>query len=1005
MALQKQPLQINFGGGLDTKSDPWQIAMTNFLELENNQFDTTGQLSKRNGFAQITGIAENSQTTLATFNDGLVALGTDLQAYSEDTGQWFNRGSVQPLDLAVQSAVRESVAQTVADAAFASNSLACVVYTNTGGQAYYQINDTTTGQIILDRVALPATAVFGRVFVLGNYFVVTFLATVSGSTHLQYVSIPIFNPTAGSAAVDIATDVNNLSAGYDGSVSSNLYLAYNASDGGGAVRVKYLTPQLGVSSTVAITGRTATRVSIAIDGGTNTFGQPIVWVTYYASTNAYSTGFSASLVVLVAEVQTITAETVPNLTSTAIDGVLSLFYQVQTTYTYGSIRSDLIRKKTLTDGGTLSASSVVIRSVALASKALYSADNDLSYFLGVYGGTIQPTYFLISSDGKIVSRLAGANAAGYPVDQVLASLNLVGSTMWCGYLLKTLLAPLNKGIDSDQTANVYAQTGVNLASFTMQDVRSVSAEIGKSLHLSGGVLWQYDGVKPVELGFHVFPEDLNLAESNTGSGAMTVQQYWYYVTYEWTDGQGIIHRSAPSVATTITVTGSNDTVTLKIPTLRLTQKLSPNSVKICIYRYSVGQPIPYMVTSVATPLLNDPSVDEVTYVDIAADSSILGNLILYTFGGVVENICPPASKSIDLYKSRLFLLDAEDRNRIWYSKQVIEGTPVEMSDLFTLYAAPTTGSQGSTGPGFCLAPMDDKNILFKENSIYYFTGDGPDNTGANNDFSEVVFITGTVGCTNQQSIVFTPNGLMFQTPGKGIWVLGRDLSTKYIGAPVERYNDLRVLSAVQIPNTNQVRFTVESGLTLVYDYYFDQWASFTGIPAQSSVIYRNLHTYLNSLGQVFQENPGSFKDGSKPVNMRFKTAWIKVAGLQGFQRAYFMYLLGRYITPHKLIVDVAYDYADASLQTGTLLPTNFNPVYGADPYYGSGSPYGGENSVEQFRLFFTRQKCQSIQITVKEQYDASKGAQAGEGLTLSGMNFVVGLKGVYPRLNPSQSTS
>ena len=144
----------------------------------------------------------------------------------------------------------------------------------------------------------------------------------------------------------------------------------------------------------------------------------------------------------------------------------------------------------------------------------------------------------------------------------------------------------------------------------------------------------------------------------------------------------------------------------------------------------------FQVTTVNQPVLNDPTVDYITFTDTAADTSILGNSLIYTTGGVVEDIGAPACTTIGLFKSRLMLIDAEDNNLIWYSKPTIENTPVEMSDLFTLYLAPTISVSGSTGPTLAVSAMDDKFILFKKDAIYYLTGDGPDATGANSNFSD-----------------------------------------------------------------------------------------------------------------------------------------------------------------------------------------------------------------------------------------------------------------------------
>jgi len=137
--------------------------------------------------------------------------------------------------------------------------------------------------------------------------------------------------------------------------------------------------------------------------------------------------------------------------------------------------------------------------------------------------------------------------------------------------------------------------------------------------------------------------------------------------------------------------------------------------------------------------------------------------------------------------------------------------------------------------------------------------------------------------------------------------------------------------------------------------------------------------------------------------MSFTTAWLKLTNLQGFQRTYFFYLLANYLTPHKLAVNVAYDYNEAPSQTSIINPFNFNPAWGSDVVWGASSPWGGQSSVEQFRIFLSKQKCQSIQISVSEIFDPSKNVPAGAGLTFSGLNIVIGAKKGFPTLPAKQS--
>jgi hypothetical protein len=328
------------------------------------------------------------------------------------------------------------------------------------------------------------------------------------------------------------------------------------------------------------------------------------------------------------------------------------------------------------------------------------------------------------------------------------------------------------------------------------------------------------------------------------------------------DSVGNIHRSAPSFPIQGTIQNSGGNFTFNIPTLRLTNK---TNVQICLYRWSQSQPTPFFVGSVN----NDTTVDYVAITDTSGssgtDSAISGNRTLYTWGGELENISAPACIAMSMFRSRLFVVSSEDQNQLFFSKQCIEGVPVEFADGFQMFIAPTISSSGPTGTIQSLFPLDDKLVIFKQNAIYYIVGNGPDNTGQFDDFSDPIFITSAVGSNNLNSAVIIPDGVIFQSI-KGIWILGRDLSTNYIGAPVEDYvTGHTVVSVASIPTMNQVRMTLENGNILVYDYFFKQWGVFilaNGALTQDSCIWNNLHTILDSNGNILQETPGTYLDGA-----------------------------------------------------------------------------------------------------------------------------------------------
>lgn len=999
MPVQRQNLNVNFAMGLDLKTDPNQIDPGKFLALENQVFIKGKRLQKRNGFQELGPLPNSSYEHVSTFNGNLLAIGPNLSAYSQSSETWITKGNITPLQLDTLPLIRTSSNQSQVDTAVASNGLICTVYTNTSPSTTYNyvIADSVTGQNIVAPTLISTPSESPRVFVLGNYFIVLF----SQSANLKYIAIPISNPSAPIAA---ATLVTNYAPGaltqpaFDGDVANNnLYVSYNATDGGGAIRITYinsfLVRQTSGTGAVLAAAKAADMISVCAD----LTSSPVIWTSFYltSSTSGYVVAVDANLNSILVATQIISSGTILNITAAAQNGSVNVFYEVSTAYAYGAtLPTNIINTRAVTQGGSVGSASTIERSVGLASKAFIM--NGIIYMLSAYSSAYQPSYFLIDASGNIISKLAYSNGGGY-LTLGLPSVTITGSVAQLGYLIKDLIEAANKSQSPASQTPVYTQTGINLVSFDFTTNELNSSEIGANLNISGGLLWTYDGYQVVEQGFNVYPDNV-VVTTATGAGAITAQTYYYQAVYEWTDNQGNINRSAPSLAVQQITTTSSSTNTIKVPTLRLTYK---SLVKIVLYRWSTAQQTYYQVTSITSPTLNNKTVDSVTITDTLADSSIVGNSIIYTTGGVVEDIGAPATSVMTLFKSRLFLVDAEDKNLLWYSKQVIEATPVEFSDLFTIFVAPTIGAQGNTGPITALSSMDDKLIIFKKDAIYYLTGTGPDNTGANNDFSDPIFITSTVGSANQNSIVFMPQGLMFQSD-KGIWLLGRDLSTTYIGAPVEAYNSNIVLSALAIPGTNQVRFTLDSDVTLMYDYFYGQWGTFTGIPGISSTLYQDLHTFINSNGLVFQESEGVYLDGSNPTLLSLTTGWMNLAGLQGYERAYFFYLLGTYLSPHKLNVQIAYNYQPVS-QTILISPDNFSAAYGGDSLYGGSTVYGGATNLEQWRIFFSTQKCESFQLSIQEIYDPSLGISAGAGLTLSGLNLVVGIKKGYIPIRAAHS--
>ena len=981
---QKQNLTIEFSGDLDLKTDPFQVAPGSFIGYSNAVRTTGKRLTKRNGFENLATFALPYSTSLATFGGGLLGVGNSVQLYSQDTNQIINRGFFQPVNLAVQPAVRTSASQFLCDSVVASNGLTCVIGNDNINGCFYQIIDSFTGNIIQPINTLSVlSSDTARVYVLGTYFVIL-LYTDSPSSLVPYF-INITNPLVLiSGFTPVITNLAT-SYGFEAVVFGNkLYIAAGATDNGSkSFRCNYITSALSYGTQFVVNTPTApTNVSLVF----KTFGSTTIFVFWTSNLGASYTvnefGFDSATLTPTANNVVYTGAVTTNggLNIAAVTVGQAVFAYFDQAYNYafpgGGQTGDILLYST-------DPTIVIQPGLLLAGKAFTMPSNfndiNLSMVLAYYPGQYQPTYFLINSSlnltsgaaySNIIAKLAYSNA-GQQAQNGLAAVTVNGNVAQYSYLYKDTVFALNKGTQTGAVGGIYAQSGINIASFTISPTNTVTSEVGGTLQLSGGFLWEFDGQLPVEQNFHIWPENINVTtDGGGGAGSIGVGTYFYQVTYEWTDAAGNINRSAPSVPFQKSVLAGASTNTIYIPMLHQTAHNSTNPVRIVIYRWSNNNPVYYQITSIPSPIINIKTSSYYTYTDTAADSTIIGNNIIYTNGGVVENIGPPATNILALFDDRMWLVDAEDPNLLWYSKQVIESTPVEMSDLFTFYIAPTTSSQGSTGPTTALAAMDDKLIIYKSNAIYYINGVGPDNTGNNNGYSQPIFITAAVGCSNPKSIVLMPEGLMFQT-NQGIWLLGRDLSTKYIGAPVEGYNSYTVTSSISVPNTTQVRFTLSSGVELVYDYYYGKWDTCSPIPAISSVVYQGLHTYLDNSGNIFQETPGVYLDNLASVNMSLTTPWYNLAGLQGYERCYFFYLLGSFISSHQLTVQIAYDYNSTPTQTVVITPSATQPL-------------------EQWKIHLARQTCQAIQITITESDSAS-----GAGLTLSGINMVLSIKKSY----------
>lgn len=926
MALQKQQVPISFEGGIDSKSDDKQSMPTKLLELENGVFTKKGAIQKRNGYRQLSrnilgGGSLTIATGLANFQDELsLFTGTELYSYISASESWKLKGNATSVAVSSTSIVRNVYQQTDADYAYNSGYSAHVWKDSSGG-CRYSIIDESSGTILVENQSLSATGTQPRVVGIGSYFYILFR---EGSL-LKFRHINIATPQSISSAVAIKSNIHPTNSIFDVQlVGDRCYIAYNTNAGGGALALFYLNDQLGASSTVTYAGEVPSS-AISVSGDSTN-----VYVSYNNGTSTKYLIRSADLLTVVLAPTTVeAASSVRNLASIVVSGELRLLSEIS------QLAGNYLRKSTASVSGSVTNAGVWKRSVGLSSKFFQYLDQQ--YIVVAHSSTLQSTYFVYSWSGDIITKISQNLGGGYTASSILPTAVSTADGVF-------KFPTLRKGQLQAEDGVLFTSLGVNSSTLDFKSLNNfVTAELAGNLHMVGGLLQSYDGASITETGFAVFPEGVVATETAIGTGTLTAGDYFYSVVYAWIDNDGQIHRSAPSIASQINIAAGPSSVQLTIPTLRISKK---QNVFIEIYRTEVNGTIFYKTTSNTSLLLNDPTVDTVTYTDNRSNTSLLSGELLYTTGGILENISPPPSSIIVNWKNRLVIKSSDDANTLWYSKVRTEGSPVEFSDLLTLNVDPVGGDITALGV------LDDKLVIFKESSIHMLAGDGPNNLGEQSDFPLPQLVVGDAGCIDVNSIVTTPLGLMFKSQ-KGIYLLDRGLSVSYIGSEVERYNSQRITSGKLIPNVNQVRFTTESDLCLVYDYLFQQWSTFTNHEAVGAGRQDTNYAFVKNDARVLVEETGHYQDNSQPIKLKIVTSWMNMAELSGFQRFYKLLLLGTYKSKHRLRVKFGFDFNSSFIQESILDPHDVlgQTTYGEDSPYGSQAVYGGENPLYQWRFF------------------------------------------------------
>lgn len=987
MPLNKQKLNFNFVKGVDSKQADQVMTDGSLLELQNMRFAKKGALNKRNGTVKLSkrdnlGNTITNNKLITNYGTNLVQIANNnLYVYNETADHWLNKGVVGSIQVDYKNVIRNNYVQSNPDMAV-SNQTALFTWEDGRGGVRYSVVDVNTGATFLNDILIDVNGEKPKALSCGDNLYVFYVVTddlysvrINSKTLQAYSAAKIVDMNATNNCYDVCVIGNNMLFTYADVTGQQIvgYLKQNLTVG---------SPSISLSNPKAINHTPTSNLAVCVVGN-------YIYCAGVGNKKIEMTKLSTTFVILsdimnVAPFITIAASTeIANITICKSDSstkLIDLYYDVidPVTPTLSLVNKSGMLTTKAADGIT-----ELKRTVSIAGKA--NIHNGTVYLPVVFASEEQATYFLLNSSGGIVAKWLNLLGGSYRDSCVTNESSIVNNIMY--------IASQKKGRLLSESGSLFSRLGVVGVNINLSNTNIPSTtSLGGNLYIASSFVNLFDGVNITESNFHIYPENVTTTQST--AGYIADGTYQYQVVYSWMASNGDVHTSAPSLPITQEVVDGSGTakVVLTIPTLHLTNK---SNVIIDIYRTEANGLLFYKVTSTSSPTANDTTVNTITFNDTISDTDLISNQLLYTTGGIFENYGSPSCTIVTSFQNRLFTAGTEDKTKIYYSKKLEAENGLGFSELLTI----NTNSDDGDITG--LMKLDDKLIIFKERGLYYVSGEGFNNAGGGNGYSEAINIYGHGGCIDRGSIVSSPNGIFYKSQ-TGIYLLDRGLQTAYIGSPVYRYNEFNVIKADIVESTDEVRFVLSDGNVLNYSNEFGQWSVFDygGGSLFSCGVDGNYYV-LSDDNVVYKEIEGVYDDAKIGINQKIVTQWFSFDGIQGYQRVYRIGLLGKFKSDHTLRVKIAYDFREFYQDTfiiraGEIIDMD---VFGGGIVFGDGGTFGGtEDAVYQFEVSPRIQKCTSLKVLIE---DVSPSAESFE---LSNIAFMVGLKTDLNKLKVGKTT-
>lgn len=989
--LESQTLEIPLVRGPDTKTDSKLMDSQRLVSLVDGTFDGFGSITKAPGrqilASEVHGVADAippAGQLLATHQGQLLELNRNAEA-GTDTGRTYSlsaindrlirKGHAKLLLGAKKPLVHNEAAKNFdADYFETSGGVGFLVFSegvaiggaNLAETLYLSVFDVATGAVYQDHTLLSQDSTssvsgsFGpRLLTFGGLCGGLLYRNEAGD--LIFRSLDEATPGAGvGAEVVVVSDLPDFGAGaacyFDAfaTVGSQVFIAYYdiATTEGKVLKMDVGDGSVTIAPVVFVAG-----VPLAISVAQFYIGGPLCIAFFVTGTGLRV----ATIDMALTTPSVITADGVAAScarTALLVSGDnMEVFYDNDVS---GSASHSTSWVEVSTAPAVITGAAVFARFCGLAAQPFRPADGYRVVPCVRYSAT-QPTLFLFRAPNEVHGRFLVGKAAG-ALDNVKRRFRLpqAAATPASVYEFRFVASELGRyQATNGASTSVVQLSRIAVTSLTDQLAPNINfVELDGHTYFSGATPFLFDGLSLVEQGWNSYPDAPDAASpvADTGAGNLSAGTYQWCQVYVWTDAQGRLHRSAPSIPLSFTLAASRK-ASVQLAQLGATDRRTGNSrrnVYIQLYRTTAGGTIFYRNPALLLGMDAENNADGTTLsvTDNTSDATLVANEVLYTTGGAVDHIPLPACSYVFAHQNRLFAISSED-DELAYTHVANNSIAVDSSEEFRL-RVPAGGGQLTAG-----ASMDGRLIVFREAKTYVIQGSGPSRLGGDGSYTEADPLPEDVGCVDPRSVVETPAGIMFKS-ARGFYLLDRSLAFQYIGADVEAYNAGSVKAAVLVSADKHVRFPLSSLVTLVFNYEFGQWAVWSR-RAQDAVAWAGEVVWLKSASGFLLHDFG-FKNEGVAYSMSLETTWIKLAGVAGFQRVREFALVGeaqQEDTPSasvSVLLSCAYDYDENAGYSDS--------VSGAISVAGSG--VAAHPTPLMLRHRMARQKCTAIKIRFSE---------------------------------------